>query len=224
MGEYSPHGEYEELPYDSAIGHYYFDVNKGIYSDGHARLVVGEMLRDLPFVSELTISMLTNSEYMPFDLQYEIEPRIAKEKLLLMPLAMAGPRIDESYCSTNEVKDWYTDVVAGIIQGTQGDHGDKCFKGKDNTIGVLCDSSTMCPRRYLDLYLRSNTLLPDFSSFNFMNNPNRARTIALDKLGVGVRYGILPPLETEQLSNWYQIQFEQWMSSRRDYQTRNRDN
>ena len=218
MSEQGP-GEYESKPM-SAIKRYYNDVERHVDDDRDVVMAVSRLLDELPFNSKLTLDAIAQGDnlQLPFNDEYSIEPRIAKEKMLLIPLEYIGKEVEESALSTDDVYDWYDETIKEVVRITSELHGRECINKYQYTKHQMCDHSTICPRRYLEEYLKSDTEMPDFSKRLYQEDPERMRTITISKLKLGVEHDILTASKIVKRQELYELQFKGWMRSHTRYQ------
>ncbi|HET8884405.1 MAG TPA: hypothetical protein VFM68_02960 [Candidatus Saccharimonadales bacterium] len=188
MNESNPGNNYEQPPI-SAVTRYYADIN---YADGsYATIVmaVDSLLESLPFKSDLRVDSL-GSEFLPLEWKVELEPRIATERLSLLPLAHIGPQLDKSDCPTAEIKKWYDHALTGVRRRTGDNHDNSCLES-GNAQHLMCKSSTICPQRFMERYVSDDLMHPDFSDDRYQTDPSRMYTITSDKLELAIKHGII---------------------------------
>jgi hypothetical protein len=155
--------------------------------------------------------------WRPFDEEFDENPRIAKEKMVLLPFDYLGKALEDSDRSADYVKSWYTDAVVGALAIISKDHSMVCTRNRANHNYLMCDQSAVCPQRYLEQYLVGDSLLPIFNRQMYSNHPWRARQITIDKLHLGVNNEVLLPIDADTLETRYELQFNGWLSSHMRY-------
>lgn len=207
MNETDPGAEHEpELM--SAVKRYYTDVYYAENDYATIVMALHSLLENLPFTTDMQINTFANSEYMTTEHELENDPRIATEKLALLPLFYFGPQLEQSSCTTDEIKDWYNDAVNGVRLLTQDDHDTICLENRSTT-HHMCAKSTVCPQRFMEAFLSIDLMEPDFDWYMYDIDPERTYTIAANKLQVGVKQGILLPTEADAIEAKYVMQYRE---------------
>jgi hypothetical protein len=233
MSEFAPQGEYESKGIE-AVRHYYADIDRRVDDASKAMMAFSGLMDNMPFDLPGTIDDIwrvpafkidknvdesATKLWRPFNEEFDLSPRIAKEKLALLPLDYFGKSLEESDCPAEYVKDWYTEAVKGILTITGSDHNMTCTRNKAKHDYLVCDRSAVCPQRYLEQYLIGDSMLPDFKRPIYPRHPWRARQITVDKLRIGTDHEILLPLDASTLESRYDLQFNGWLRSHLRYQT-----
>lgn len=189
MTEFDP-GIERERPRMSAISRYYTDMRD--VNNSYATILVSldTMLQSLPFKTRVNLESLQTSVFLPQEWQVENEPRIANEKLALLPLAHLGPQLDTSDCSTDEMRDWYDDAIKGVRALTRDDHDTSCLES-GNLMHMMCQKSTVCPERFMERYFSDEVMNPDFDSPIYESNPRRGYAIAYGKCNLAAKYNVV---------------------------------
>jgi len=183
--------EFEGEPQSpSSISRYYADV---LYAEGQSinlYLSLERLLNTLPFSTDLTAATLYDKKFM--DHQLITEPRVAKERMAIMPFLHIGPLLEASDMPTADVKQWYDDAITGLSWLTSEEHDRVCLEYAGGTLQHLaCVTSSICPQRFLERYLSDDVYLPNFQSDRYTHRPERAVAIASDKLEIGIKQKIL---------------------------------
>jgi hypothetical protein len=221
MSENEPAAEYEYKEM-SGIIKYYHDINTTVRSEDDAFMAIVRLIDGLPVAATPDPQLLIHSEYMPSDWCIENEPRIAKEMLAVLPFCHLGQLVEMSELTAGKVVAWYDDALRGARMIISKDHSIECLRSENGVHYDNCAKSFMCPHRIIETQLTEGMMLPDFNHEMYSDNPNRAYAINTNKLTIGVERGILLPRNAESLKKRYELQYEQWMSSRNEYQTRNK--
>jgi hypothetical protein len=189
MSEQPPEREYNPSMI-SPIRRYYFDVQHTVDTKTDAIMAMSRLTDSLPAEADISVDAIIGQQGMPFDWEYDHDLRIAKEKLAVLPLLVVGPKMDESYISPSEVKDWYYDAIRGVKSLVKDEHTANCLEHEMDW-HFMCESSTDCPIIIAKRYLLKDTEMPDFSSKMYERNFSRGFEIATAKLAIGVEYGLL---------------------------------
>lgn len=214
MSEQGPAGEYESKPM-SAVKRYYNDVTHTVRNSVSGLMALDRLVESLPPTVGVTFeSLISESEFMPSEDNYDLDLRDAKEGLLLLPIESIGPKLEESDMPVNEVREWYEDAFKGIKSATRVEHGIDCstiYRGQPH---LMCEDSIVCPQRYLEYYIKNNTRLPMFKSKMYQERPRRTHAITIDKIKLGVEYGILTDESAKTLIEHYELLYQEWSRSR----------
>lgn len=179
----------------SPIIEYYMKAyyNSQSYSD--IVMSVSSLLDETPGENRPAIEEIAANGYFPFDWEVDNDPRIAKEKLAILPFACLSECIDNSSMDVDDVKRWYAEAYWGYqllntgIDG-QSEHSASCSNGQSSST-AMCEKSARCPHRFMEQYVRKCSMSPDFSQAMYVDNPKRAYDITEAKLHASGLVGIL---------------------------------
>lgn len=179
----------------SPIIEYYMKAYYSSPSYSDIVMSVSTLLDKIPTDNRPTIEEIAANGYFPFDWEVDNDPRIAKEKLAILPFACLSDCIDNSNMDVDDVKRWYAEAYWGyqlLNTGADGEaeHSSVCANGQSaNT--TLCTQSARCPHRFMEQYVKQCSMNPDFSQAMYTNDPKRAYDIIEAKLHASGLVGIL---------------------------------
>lgn len=184
---------YEQSPQPpTPVAEYYTDL---YYSRGDSKAIVialTKLFDTLPATIDLTIDDVFDAAFVEYELG--VEPRIAGEAFALLPFAKIGPRLDDSNCPLEVLKQWYIDATYGTLQMTRQTHADACYESDGGTVRhMACGDSSICPRRFLERFLTDDAYIPDFSDTRYQRNPARTMQLAKHKLKAALECKIILP-------------------------------
>ncbi len=171
-----------------------------------------------------TIEEVAASGFMPFEWEVDNDPRIAKEKLALLPVACLSGYIDNSTMKIDEVKQWYSEAFGGVMllnsdaDGNK-EHSNACLSVQ-NSNHKMCDKSTICPYRYLEGFVDKSLSSPDFSQPMYSDDPKIGYETTVAKLHAGVTIGIIGENQKTMLSGVYMRKYLAYMNSRSEQRSR----
>ena len=181
--------ENEPLP-PNPVHRYYNDILYAENQSINLSISFERLLDNSPIVTDLSAELLYDEKFMRH--QLATEPRIAKERMALMPFLHIGPLLEASSMPTEELKQWYDDAITGMSWLTSEEHDNTCLEYAGATVEhAACEISTVCPQRFLKGYLSDDVRFPDFQSDKYKKQPERATIIASDKLEIGIKHKIL---------------------------------
>jgi hypothetical protein len=191
----------------SEVSRYYNDVLYAENQSINLYLTLERLLNVLPFTADLSAANLYDNEFMEH--QLSTEPRIAKERMALLPFFHIGPLLEASNVPVDSVKQWYDDAVTGVSWLIDEEHDVDCLEYADGTLQhVACSTSAICPKRFLERYLSDGVYLPDFQSDMYADRAERAITIARDKLDIGIKHDVLQSDSSERAWANYCIDYD----------------
>jgi hypothetical protein len=211
MPDFDPEYDFQPM---SAISRYYNDIYNLADSYWYATNSLENLIEDMPVDVDSLMATMLRSDYMATDWEIEHDPRIAKEKLSMLPIRTLGAELEGSNCDVDMLTRWYDDALAGLRMVTEGDHlVSDCLKHSASW-NTMCAHSTICPQRFMERFLTQDLLLPDFNKTMYQYEPDRGYRITSSKLSLGVSHGVVPPVYSDHLLNIYQLQYEEYIRSR----------
>lgn len=187
-----PHEREYQPPVISPIRRYYFDVDRTVDDVQKTVMAMSRLIDSLPSEIDANLDDIMRNNRVPLDWEYDYDPRIAKEKLAIVPLLVVGPQLDNSSIPVDELRQWYDDLLRGMQALTKDAHDERCLKFESGW-HFLCDSSTECPIRIAKQYLIHDTVMPNFTNKMYQDDHKRAFQVATTKLSVCTQQGLLQP-------------------------------
>lgn len=226
MSERNPSPEREDT-FKDAISKYYLDIQT--VKDGtQAMMTFNRLLESIPFQFDYTIQDFWQADeaplrvensiddsitriYAPFKEEFEDNPRIAKEKLALLPFEYIGYSLEQSAATPQRIRDWYGEALRGAMGIVRIAHDGSREHKRTNAQYFVCDKSAICPHRYLEAYFGGHAILPDFSSREYQEDPYRIHDITVDKLEAAIDHDVFMTIEGETLKSQYEDKFKMWI-------------
>lgn len=180
-----------EMEPRSAVRRYYNDIRLSRTAlDG--LLAVENLYESLPCEPTEPLEEILAGQNMPFEFEYDIDLRSAREKLALLPLRYFDEDIMRSDCSLDEAKEWYSEVVRYTVRLTEDSHAVECLEyDAGTTAHYMCKVSTDCPWRFLEAVLADPASEYDFTEQIYKSRPGRMRSLITHKLDLGKAFNIL---------------------------------
>lgn len=195
----------------SAATEYYKDL---YYSRGESNAIVialTKLLDKLPAPLNLKIEDVYDVAFTEYELS--VEPRIAGEKLALLPFTHIGPLLDESDCPLEVVKQWYADATQGTLQLTNQTHSEICFEsGRDTMKHMACEHSSICPRIFLERFLTDDAFFPDFDDERYQRNLARTMQLVRCKTEVAKDCRVALPLFCDAKLKAYDEHYNEYVA------------
>lgn len=189
MNESDAYHEHEHQE-RNALERYYHSVYDPNLSEGSLVIALDCLIESLPYDSALSLASFRDGILYPTDYDLEVEPRIAKEKLAILPLAYIGPELERRGASPEVIRQWHMDAVKGVRLVSRDEHTDECHRDSCQE-HMMCQKSAICPRRFLERYLTDAVVLADFASLEYMEDRERMYKVAIAKLNVAVEQEII---------------------------------
>jgi hypothetical protein len=182
MTDRSPHHEqFPESPRAAYV--YYKDLYYSSGESGAIVIALQKLFDQLPAAIDLTIDAVYDTAFMEYELA--VEPRIAGEMLAMLPFARIGPKLEDSDCSPEVLKQWYADATRGMLQLTKDTHSEACYEiGRGTVQHMACEHSSICPRLFLERFLTDDAFIANFDDDRYARNAARTMQLARYKLQV----------------------------------------
>lgn len=210
MSESDPSNE-SERDEPSAVYRYYDYISSAEGNSSTVFIAISELLEHLPQKVDVSVEQVFDTQ--AYDALCQIDPRAADEKLALVPLRYIGPQLERSTCSSDEIDNWYDDVVKRIVHQTKRDHDFGCLSDRDiHPYNFMCGDSTDCPQRFLEDFLSKDAWMPDFGSRQYCLYPDRVRAITEAKLAIGEKYGIFTEAFAQATLQMYEKEYDQYIT------------
>lgn len=215
MSEQSSNSEYEHEPM-SAVTRYYNDLYylHGRYTN--ATQAIDNLVENSPIPLNTSVDKLIGNEYKNLEWQLDVEPRIAREKLILLPIVVIADKIDASDLETTQAQQWYRQAFTGITINIRDDHPDTCLDAEDfGHHHKMCTTSTDCPRIFIKQYLVSELNNPEFSDDIYKMNPRKMYEIMRVKVQSGIKNGFIEEEYAKLMFSNYSDRYNVYVTNRK---------
>lgn len=191
----------------SAVIDYCSQINKEQVSFTDVVMAVGNLLDNIDLEIKPTIEDIDRKGYLPFEWELDHDPRIAREKLALLPLACLGEYIDSSAMDIDDAKRWYGEAMGVYMLMNVDDNGEKIHSANcsvdQSSHTTMCDKSTQCPHRYIERLVARSAREPDFTQSVYQENPKRAYDLTGARLIAARCAGVIDEKYMQKLSGEY---------------------
>ncbi|MDB5186534.1 MAG: hypothetical protein JWM07_6 [Candidatus Saccharibacteria bacterium] len=215
MSEHSSSSKHEYEPM-STVTRYYNDLYylNGRYAN--AVQAIDNLIDNSPVPLNTSVDKLIGNEYQNLEWQLDVEPRIARERLTLLPIVIIADKIDASDLEVTQAQQWYRQLFTGITMNISDDHPDKCLDAE--VLGhhhKMCATSTDCPRIFIKQYLVSELNNPEFSDDIYKMNPRRMYEIMRVKVQAGIKNEFIEEEYAKLMFSNYSDRYNVYVANRK---------
>jgi hypothetical protein len=216
MTDHEPSSEREPTE-QLAAKYYYFDLQVIDRSYQSMIMAIDRLLDAMPLAVPLTVDEVCENVLVPSAIELDENEREALEKLAIFPLGYLGPKLEQSglspqdgqsRLSTVELQRWYEAGIRGLRRNNDEFHDNVCIDETDLT-HMKCFISDTCPYRFAQRFLADDVMQPDFSALAYLDDPERARTIALNKFHLAVKYKYVGASDAQRFEAGYIAKYEE---------------